>query len=166
MPWRQMVGHLRRRTLRPETDYSFPLLAQGLADIIAEGGYGSIGSHGEQLGLAPQWEVWMAASAMGPLGALRVASLHGAHFLGAEQDLGSIEVGKLADLLVLNANPLENIRNTMNLRYVMKGGVLYDAGTLDEVWPTNTPFGPYYWVDQDALRSDDRPHDFTGRTGR
>jgi Tol biopolymer transport system component len=166
MPWRQMVGHLRRRTLRPETDYSFPLLAQGLADIIAEGGYGSIGSHGEQLGLAPQWEVWMAASAMGPLRALRVASLHGAHFLGAEQDLGSIEVGKLADLLVLNANPLENIRNTMNLRYVMKGGVLYDAGTLDEVWPTNTPFGPYYWVDQDALRSDDRPHDFTGRTGR
>ncbi|HEX9580374.1 MAG TPA: amidohydrolase family protein [Gemmatimonadales bacterium] len=164
MPWRQMVGHLRRRTLRPETDYSFPLLAQGMADIIAEGGYGSIGSHGEQLGLAPQWEVWMAASAMGPLGALRVASLHGAHFLGAEQDLGSLEVGKLADLLVLNANPLENIRNTMNLRYVMKGGVLYDAATLDEIWPNTTPFGPYYWVDEDALRNDDRAHDYTGRS--
>jgi hypothetical protein len=162
MPWRQMMGHLRRRTLRPETDYSFPLLAQGMADIIAQGGYGSIGSHGEQLGLAPQWEVWMAASALGPLGALRVASLHGAHFLGADQDLGSVEVGKLADLIVLNANPLENIRNTMNMRYVMKGGVLHDAATLDEVWPTARPFGPYYWVDEDALRADDRAHDYVG----
>lgn len=163
MPWRQMVGHLRRRTLRPETDYSFPLLAQGLADIIAEGGYGAIGSHGEQLGLAPQWEVWMAATAMGPLGALRVASLHGAHFLGADQDIGSIENGKLADLIVLNANPLDNIRNTLNMRYVMKGGVLYDAATLDEIWPAARPFGRYYWVNEDALRADDRPHDATRR---
>lgn len=157
MPWRQMTGHLRRRMLRPETDYSYPLIAQGLADIIAEGGYGAIGSHGEHHGPAPHWEIWMAASAMGPLEALRVASAHGAHFLGAAQDLGTLENGKLADLLVLNANPLEDIRNTMDIQYVMKGGILYEADTLDEIWPTNTPFGPYYWVDDDALRDDDRP---------
>ncbi len=163
MPWRQMMGHLRRRMLRPETDYSFPFLAQGMADIIAAGGYGAMGSHGEQLGLAPHWEIWMGASALGPLGALRVASLHGAHFLGVDQDLGSIEVGKLADVLVLNANPLENIRNTLNLRYVMKGGVLYDAGTLDEVWPTQRPFGSYYWVEDDELRADDRPDNYWDR---
>lgn len=163
MPWRQMMGHLRRRTLRPETDYSFPLLAQGVADIIAEGGYGALGSHGEHHGLAPHWEVWMEASALGPLGALRVASLHGARFLGVDQDLGSIAVGKLADILVLDANPLENIRNTLTLRYVMKGGVLYDADTLDEMWPNQRPFGPYYWVDDDALRSDDRPDDYWDR---
>jgi hypothetical protein len=163
MPWRQMVGHLRRRTLRPDTDYSFPLIAQGLADIIAEGGYGAIGSHGEHHGPAPQWEIWMAASAMGPLEALRVASLHGARFLGADQDIGSIEVGKLADLLVLNANPLDDIRNTMDIEYVMKAGVMYEAETLNEVWPTTAPFGPYYWIDEDALRDDNRPVDYWNR---
>lgn len=166
MPWRDLMGLLRRRTLRPETDYSFPLLAQGVADIIAQGGYGAMGSHGEHHALAPHWEIWMEASANGPLGALRIASLHGAHFLGVDQDLGSIEAGKLADILVLNANPLENIRNTLNLQYVMKGGVLYDATTLDEVWPTQRPFGPHYWVDDDALRNDDRPDDYWDRRGR
>lgn len=166
MPWRDLMGLLRRRTLRPETDYSFPLLAQGVADIIAQGGYGAIGSHGEHHGLAPHWEIWMEASANGPLGALKIASLHGAHFLGADQDIGSIEAGKLADVLVLNANPLENIRNTLSLQYVMKGGVLYDAATLDEAWPAARPFGPYYWVDDDALRSDDRPDDWWDRIRR
>jgi imidazolonepropionase-like amidohydrolase len=107
MPWRLNAGHLRRRTLRPDTDYSFPLLAQGMADIIAEGGYGAIGGHGEHHGLASHWEIWMGATALGNYGALEVASLHGARFLGAQQDLGSIEVGKLADLLVLERNPLE-----------------------------------------------------------
>ncbi|MDH3222584.1 MAG: amidohydrolase family protein [Gemmatimonadota bacterium] len=157
MPWRMTAGHLRRRELRPDTDYSYPLLAQGVADIIAEGGYGAIGSHGEHHALGAQWEVWMAASAMGPLGALRMASLHGAHFLGAEEDLGSLRNGKLADLLVLNGNPLDDIRNTADIRFVMKGGILYEADTLDEIWPETRPFGPYYWVDEDALRDDERP---------
>ena len=165
MPWRMNMGHLRRRTLRPETDYSFPLLAQGMADIIAEGGYGAIGSHGEHHGPNAHWEVWMAASALGPLEALRVASLHGATFLGAQEDIGSLTEGKLADLIVLNSNPLEDIRNTADMLYVMKGGILYDADTLDEIWPREVPFGPYYWVDEDLLRTDDRPVDWWGRGG-
>lgn len=159
------MGHLRRRVLRPETDYSFPLLAQGMADIIAEGGFGAMGSHGEHHGLNAHWEVWMGASALGPLEALRVASLHGAIFLGAQEDIGSLEVGKLADLMVLNANPLDNIRNTADMRYVMKGGILYEAETLDEIWPRNRPFGPYFWVNEDALRSDDRPVSWWNRGG-
>lgn len=159
MPWRQLFGHLRRRELRPATDYSYPLIAQGLADMMKEGAHGAIGSHGEHHGLAPHWEVWMASSALGNLGALRLGSLGGARFLGAEQDLGSIEAGKLADLMVLNSNPLENIRNTLDMRYVMKGGVLYDADTLDEVWPEKKAFGPYYWVDPKALKADDIPYD-------
>jgi Tol biopolymer transport system component len=156
-PWRMLVPHTRVRTLRPETDYSYPLIAQGMADVIAEGGYGAIGSHGEHHGIAAHWEVWMGASALGNMGALEVASLQGAHFLGADRDLGSLEVGKLADLIVLNANPLENIRNTLDMRYVMKGGRLYDALSLDEVWPRQTPFGPHPWVNADELRSDDKP---------
>lgn len=99
----------------------------------------------------------MGASALGPMGALEVASLHGAHFLGAEKDIGSIAVGKLADLLVLNANPLDDIKNTADIQYVLKAGRVYDAGTLDEIWPRQRAFGPYYWIDADALRTDDRP---------
>jgi Tol biopolymer transport system component len=157
MPWRMLAGHLRRRTLRPDTDYSFPLIAQGLADVIAQGGWGAIGSHGEHHGPNVHWEIWMAASALGNMGALDLASRHGAYFLGAMEDLGTIEAGKLADLVVLNANPLDDIRSTMDMLYVMKGGVLYQAETLDEIWPTATPFGPYYWVDEEALRDDTRP---------
>jgi Tol biopolymer transport system component len=162
-PWRMLVPHTRVRTLRPVTDYSFPLIAQAMADIIAAGGYGAIGSHGEHHGVAAQWEVWMGASALGNHGALEVASLHGAHFLGASQDLGSLKEGKLADLLVLDANPLDDIKNTAKMRYVMKGGVLYDAMTLDEVWPRQKPYGPLTWVEADALRSDDRPTDYWDR---
>jgi Tol biopolymer transport system component len=151
-PWRALIPQTRIRWLRPETDYSFPMVAQAMADIIAEGGYGAMGSHGEHHGIASHWEVWMGASALGNMGALEVASLHGARFLGADKDLGSIEVGKLADMMVLNSNPLDNIKNTLDMKYVMKGGKLYDAMSLDEIWPKAVPFGPYYWVNDDVLQ--------------
>ncbi len=160
VPWRQLVPHTRRRMLRPLSDYSFPLIAQGLADIIEEGGHGAIGSHGQQHGIASHWEVWMAASALGPMAALELASVHGAHFLGAQQDLGSIAVGKLADLMILNSDPIADIRATTDIAWVMKGGVLYDANTLDEVWPQERPYGDYPWVHSEIFRSDDRPVDY------
>ena len=105
----------------------------------------------------------MAASAMGPLGALKLASLQGAYFLGVQEDLGSIEVGKLADLLVLGSNPLDDIRNTTDIRYVMQGGILFEAETLDEVWPEQRPYGARPWMEQNALRADDRPIDYWDR---
>jgi Tol biopolymer transport system component len=157
LPWRQLVPHTRRRMLRPETDYSFPLIAQGLADIIKEGGWGAIGSHGQHHGIASHWEVWMAASALGPMGALDVATRHGARFLGAEEDLGTLEAGKLADLLVLDSNPLDDIENTLDLALVMKGGILYEADSLDELWPESRPFGEHFWVDPHALQTNDKP---------
>jgi imidazolonepropionase-like amidohydrolase len=158
-----LIPHTRIRTLRPETDYSYPLIAQGMADVIAAGGYGALGSHGEHHGLNAHWEVWMGASALGNMGALEVASLHGAHFLGADRDLGSLETGKLADIIVLNSNPLDNIRNTLDMRYVMKGGRLYDAATLDEVWPRQRAFGPHPWVNADALQVNDKATDIYDR---
>jgi hypothetical protein len=160
MPWRQLVPHLRRHWTRPVTDYSYPLIAQTLADVISEGGGGAIGSHGQQHGIGSHWEVWMTAAGTGPMGALEVASLHGARFLGAEKDLGSIDVGKLADLMVLNSNPLDNIRNTEDMKYVMKGGVLHEADTLDELWPNQQSYGAYYWINEEALRSDERGTDY------
>src|SRR5690606_41615150 len=64
---------------------------------------------------------------------------------------------KLADLLVLERNPLEDIRATADIEMVMKGGVLYDGMTLDEYWPQRRPFGARPWLDEDAPRNDDRP---------
>ncbi|MEZ4455073.1 MAG: amidohydrolase family protein [Gemmatimonadales bacterium] len=157
MPWLQFVPQSRERMLRPVTDYSYPWIALGLGDIIAAGGFGAIGAHGQHNGLGSHWEVWMAASALGPMGALEVASRHGARFIGREQDLGSIEVGKLADFMVLNANPLVNIRNTADIQFVVKGGVVYDDETLDELWPRQRKYGTGHWLIPDALRSDDRP---------
>ena len=71
--------------------------------------------------------------------------------------------GKIADLLVLNSNPLDDIRNTTDIRYVVKNGVVYDADTLDELWPRQKPFGDHYWVDEDALRNDTRATDYWDR---
>jgi hypothetical protein len=160
MPWQQLVPHTRRRMLRPKTDYSYPFMAQILADIIAEGGHGAIGSHGQQHGIGSHWEVWMAASAMGPMGALELATNEGAYFLGAQDDVGSLTGGKLADLMVLNSNPLDDIRNTTDILYVMKGGRLYDGMTLDELWPRQREYGPRPWINEDAWRSGPRGVDY------
>src|SRR5262249_9769652 len=131
-------------------------VAQMITDFVALGGYAAVGSHGEQHGLGSHWDVWMLAKAAGPMTALEVASMHGATFLGMEDDLGSITVGKLADLMVLNANPLANLRNTTNIQYVMKGGVLYDATSLDEIWPKSVKYGDYYWVVPEMFRADEK----------
>ncbi|MCY4400636.1 MAG: amidohydrolase family protein [Gemmatimonadetes bacterium] len=163
LPWRQVIPHMRRRWERPDTDYSFPFIALGMMDVIEEGGWGAIGSHGQAHGIGSHWEIWMVESAAGPMAALEVASLHGAVFLGADQDIGSIEAGKLADLLVLNSNPLDDIRSTTDIMYVVLGGVVRDGLSLDEVWPNQVPYGEHWWVDPNAWLMDDRPVDYWDR---
>ena len=162
-PWQYLVPHTRRRMMRPVTDYNFPIVSQGVADVVAAGGYGPLGQHSRQNALSAHWELWMLAEGMGAHGALEAASMHGAKYLGAERDIGSIEVGKLADLIVTNTNPLDNIRNSADMRYVMKGGVLYDSDTLDELWPRQRKFGRYPWMNPEVYRSDDRPTDYHDR---
>ena len=98
--------------------------------------------------------------------AIEVGTIHGAHFLGLEHELGSLAVGKLADFVVLNSNPLDDIRATADIDYVIKDGIVYNGDTLDELWPNDRRYGEPYWMDADALLSDDRPTDYWDRIRR
>jgi imidazolonepropionase-like amidohydrolase len=79
------------------------------------------------------------------LEAIRAATINGAKALGLDKELGSIEKGKLADLVVLDRNPLENIRNSDSVSLVMVNGRLYDAKTLNEVGNHPRPRGRFWW---------------------
>jgi Tol biopolymer transport system component len=165
LDWNRWQDVATRRTFiaKPLDQYIFPILAEGAADIRKGGGYLAVGAHGEQDGLGTHWEMWAYGTALEPMAALEAAALDGAHFLGLEREIGSLVPGKLADLVVLDANPLENLRNSTAIRLVMKAGKLYDAKTLDEIWPDPKPYGPHPWNTADALRSDDRPDDVYDR---
>jgi imidazolonepropionase-like amidohydrolase len=142
-----LTRQARRRPLIVEEDYHFAAVARGVRDIVRAGGRAALGSHGQQDGIAAHWELWMLQSGdMTPMEALRIATLYGAESIGYGADIGSLEPGKLADLQVLDANPLENIRNSTSIRYVMKNGELFDASALDRVWPTPKKFPKPYWV--------------------
>jgi imidazolonepropionase-like amidohydrolase len=91
----------------------------------------------------------LASGGMTPMEVLQVSTIIGAESIGFERDLGSIEAGKLADLVVLDANPLDDIRNTNRIRYVIKNGFVYDANTLDEIWPSQRTFPKPFWVLED-----------------
>jgi len=123
--------------------YSVPIVAEGVRDVVEAGGWTAMGAHGEQAGVGAHWDLWAFVPTFSPLEAIRIATHDGARFHGLEGELGSIRVGLLADLVVLDSDPLADIRNTMDIALVMKSGRLYDGATLDQLWPERHPFVPF-----------------------
>jgi imidazolonepropionase-like amidohydrolase/Tol biopolymer transport system component len=137
---------LRRPGWWAPSQWSFQLFAEQAAKVVAAGGRVGMGSHGQLQGLGAQWEIWdIASGGMPRYDVLRAATIVGAYAIGHEKDLGSLEAGKMADLQVLDKNPLDDIKNTNTIKYVMKNGRMYDANTMAEVWPRQKQLAHLWW---------------------
>lgn len=127
-------------------DIGFRAAARSMKALDEAGVVINAGSHGQVTGLALHWEMWLLAEGGMPNHRiLRTATVNGARTLGLDGQIGSIAPGKLADLLVLDGNPLVDIRETNTVRYTLANGRLYDSVTMDEVGNHPRAREPFYW---------------------
>ncbi len=130
-----------------DEEYVFPRHAEFVKKMVEDSARVAVGSHGQLQGLGYHWELWaMATGGMSNHDALRVATIFGAEAIGFEKDIGTIEAGKFADILVIDGDPLENLRATVDLQYVMRNGRLYEGATLNEVWPRQRALPQPQWL--------------------
>ena len=146
VPPKRLQANSVRRTTAPESDFVDAVSAKTSHMLKQRGVMVSIGAHGQQQGLAAHWEIWsFVRGGFSPLEALQAATIVPAKHLGFDKDLGSLEVGKLADLVIMNANPIEDIANTDEIDMVMLNGRLYEAGSMNEVHSGDKKRPDYYW---------------------
>ncbi|HEX6642544.1 MAG TPA: amidohydrolase family protein, partial [Thermoanaerobaculia bacterium] len=134
VPRRILDSRSRRRPMIPEDEHNFLNNARIAKELRDAGVSVQLGAHGQRESLGAHWEMWMLVmGGMTPMEALRAATLDGARYLGFDREIGSLEAGKLADLIVLDANPLENIRNTHAVRYTVVNGRIFDSDSMNEI---------------------------------
>jgi hypothetical protein len=128
-------------------EYAMWQHAADVAKTVAAGGRIGVGSHGQLQGLGMHWEIWLLQSnGLSQHDVLRAATIVGAQAIGLDTDIGSLEPGKMADIIVMDKDPLVNIRNTNTVSLVMKNGRLYDANTLDEIYPRQKKMTAQQWM--------------------
>ncbi len=138
----------RRRTLIPEEEFHHLETAAAAVEVERRGGNAQIGAHGQLPGLDAHWEMWMfEQGGLTPHEMLRVATRNGAEALGLDPAIGTLEAGKLADIIVLDEDPLANPRNSSSVALVMVDGRLYDARSLDRLDPERRPLPPSPFLD-------------------
>ena len=154
-PKETLAARAIRRETAPDWDYHHITVAKSVKALRDAGVGIQIGGHGQLQGLSPNWETWsLTQGGMSNHEALRVATFGGADMLGLSSQLGSIEAGKRADLVVLNSNPLDNIRATIDTRYVMVNGRLFDVDKdMAEIGNRAVPAPEFYWQHHRAGRS-------------
>jgi imidazolonepropionase-like amidohydrolase/Tol biopolymer transport system component len=136
----------RRRTTSEFADYGHIKVARVAKELSDGGTKVNLGAHGQVQGLGAHWELWMfAQGGMSSLQAIRSATLNGAQHLGMAKELGSLETGKLADMLILDANPLDDIRNTEKINYVIINGRVYDTETMNETISREKARNLFWW---------------------
>src|SRR5699024_135725 len=103
-----------------------------LKEIVDAGGYVSVGGHGNPLpGIGTHWELWsFTYGGLENYKAIQAATINGAQKLDLQEELGSVEENKLADLVVLNSNPLIDIYNTVDIQYTIQNGNIFEADTM------------------------------------
>ena len=142
----------RRRVMAPEEEYYHIKLSKTLKELSDAGAKINLGAHGQLQGLAAHWELWMfAQGGMTPMEVLRAGTINGAEYLGMDDYIGSLSKGKLADFIVLDKNPLKNIRHTEHIRYTVINGVVYKSETMDQIWPKKAPLKPFFYSDGAGL---------------
>jgi imidazolonepropionase-like amidohydrolase/Tol biopolymer transport system component len=146
VPRRIVDARARRRTLAPDDEWNHVSIATIAKNLASRGVSVQLGAHGQREGLGAHWELWMfVQGGMTPMQALHAATIQGARYLGLDKDIGSLEPGKLADVIVLDANPLENIRNSESVRYTIVNGRMFDAATMNEIGNHPRPRKPFFF---------------------
>jgi imidazolonepropionase-like amidohydrolase len=138
----------RHRKMIPQEEYEAGHIASAetAKNLLREGVNVNLGAHGQLQGLGAHWELWMMKQGgMTNMEALRVATMNGARYIGMDHALGSIEEGKLADIIVIDGNPLEDIRVTENVTHTMINGRLFDASTMNQIAPVKKERLPFWW---------------------
>ena len=138
----------RHRTKLPEEEYeNGPVLVSKTTKALSDEGVKvNLGAHGQLQGLGAHWELWLLQmGGMSNMEALQAATINGAQYIGMDKEIGSLEEGKLADLIVLEKNPLEDIKNSESVIYTMVNGRLFDAKTMNQLGNEAEERTNFYW---------------------